>query len=570
MVRVREYRASVATRRLWRVAVLTAAGAIGAASQAEAALYYWSDSDPGLSQAVPFVAQRRQKVRHRQGKKIEAPQKEAGKPQGPLIIAISIQKQRLKVYDAAGFYAETPISTGMRGHPTPMGVFSVIQKQKLHHSNIYSNAPMPYMQRITWSGVAMHAGVLPGYPASHGCIRMPMAFAVKMWNWTRMGARVVVTPGETTPADFSHPLLVAQKVVPQPSADAPSPDAPAAAKPDKASDASDANVAVKPAISEASLEPRPTVGHGADDRTRTADASSALPTTNAPVTMTDATSAVGTPTVTTATVPVNAGDASNVDTKSESANSETLNPKPGETASSDGKSVETKSSEAVGAEGTKANDVKAEGLKADAPKVLEKANEAPGEPIKAVTDAHPAAADVKKDQGRMDIEKATMSKPAPAVGAAPKRSGPISVFVSRKDSKLYVRQNFAPLFEAPVTIAPSDRPLGTHVFTAQVDKNDANILHWSVVSLPVPTRYAERRDDDERAWRRHRSAGAAEIKPVPVPDSPAEALDRLTVPANAMARITEALSTGGSIIVSDQGIAAGETGEGTDFIVSLR
>ena len=89
-----------------------------------------------------------------------------------------------------------------------MGVFSVIEKHKMHHSNIYSGAPMPFMQRITWSGVAIHAGVLPGYPASHGCIRMPMAFAVKMWNWTKMGARVVVTPGEMSPASFSHPLLV--------------------------------------------------------------------------------------------------------------------------------------------------------------------------------------------------------------------------------------------------------------------------------------------------------------------------------------------------------------------------
>ena len=83
-----------------------------------------------------------------------------------------------------------------------MGVFSVIQKHKLHHSNIYSGAPMPYMQRITWSGIAIHAGVLPGYPASHGCIRMPMAFAVKMWNWTKMGARVVVTPGEMHAVEF--------------------------------------------------------------------------------------------------------------------------------------------------------------------------------------------------------------------------------------------------------------------------------------------------------------------------------------------------------------------------------
>ena len=121
-----------------------------------------------------------------------------------------------------------------------MGVFSIIQKHKLHHSNIYSGAPMPYMQRITWSGVAMHAGVLPGYPASHGCIRMPMAFAMKMWNWTKMGARVVVTPGEMTPANFSHPLLVAQKVVPQPViADEPKADAPAV-KSDKGADAGSA------------------------------------------------------------------------------------------------------------------------------------------------------------------------------------------------------------------------------------------------------------------------------------------------------------------------------------------
>ena len=118
------------------------------------------------------------------------------------MIAISINKQNMRIYDANGFFAETPISTGMRGHPTPMGVFSVIAKEKLHHSNIYSGAPMPYMQRITWSGIAIHAGVLPGYPASHGCIRMPMAFALKMYGWTTMGARVVITPDEMVPSQF--------------------------------------------------------------------------------------------------------------------------------------------------------------------------------------------------------------------------------------------------------------------------------------------------------------------------------------------------------------------------------
>jgi hypothetical protein len=166
--------------------------------------------------------------------------------------------------------------------------------------------------------------------------------------------------------------------------------------------------------------------------------------------------------------------------------------------------------------------------------------------------------------------RATAAKTDPA--AASRRAGQIAAFISRKDSKLYVRQNFAPLFEVPVSISPDDRPLGTHVFTAQIDKDDANLLHWSVISLPAPSRHAERRNEDERGWRRRKVQGAApvEVKAAPEQDSPTEALNRIKLPADAMARIAEALSSGGSIIVSDQGIAAGETGEGTDFIVRLR
>jgi hypothetical protein len=241
----------------------------------------------------------------------------------------------------------------------------------------------------------------------------------------------------------------------------------------------------------------------------------------------------------------------------------------GETASSDDKPVETKSSEAAAAE-IKPAGTGVTALKADASGSNEKSSEKPDGNVKAVTDISPAAPDPKKDQARLDADKAAVSKPDPAIAAPPKRGGQIAAFVSRKDSKLYVRQNFSPLFEVPVTIAPSDRPLGTHVFTAQVDKNDANVLHWSVVSLPVPARYTEPRDEDEHASRRRKIAGAAQNKAIPAPNSPAEALDRLTIPPDAMAKISEALSTGGSIIVSDQGISSGETGAGTDFIVSLR
>src|SRR5260370_6226840 len=165
MVRVGGH--GVGTGRLWRIALLTLAGAAGPASGADAAVYYWSGYDPSYYYQRAPTIQRRPRVRRYQAKKIEAPEKESTKPQGPLIIAISIEKQSLKIHDANGFFAETPISTGMRGHPTPMGVFSIIQKHKFHHSNISSAAPIPYMHRLTCPGVTIPPDSLPGYPPSH-------------------------------------------------------------------------------------------------------------------------------------------------------------------------------------------------------------------------------------------------------------------------------------------------------------------------------------------------------------------------------------------------------------------
>jgi hypothetical protein len=432
---------------------------------------------------------------------------------------------------------------------------------------------MPFMQRITWSGVAMHAGVLPGYPASHGCIRMPMAFAVKMYGWTRMGARVIVTPGELSPAPFSHPLLVTQKVVPQPVAA----ELDALAKADKV-----ANTDAKPTSAEPNLELRSTVGHDSQmsavmyapptpaplsEQTHTADAG-ASPVAKTPVTMSDAASAApqaagNAGVVTAATKPdATKADAEPVATEITDRNATT--------AASDDKPVGAKVVEAADPEVKSPEAATAD--YANPAEVADKADESasakPGGDVTAATAPAASEADAK-DQGRVSDPDKPVAPARPALAMA-KGTGPISVFISRKDGKLYVRQNFAPLFDVPVTISPSDRPLGTHIFTAQADKTDANSLHWSVLTLPA-SRRADRRDEDERGSRHRKMAGAAEIaKPVVEPDSPTEALDRITIPADAMARITDALSTGGSIIVSDQGIAAGETGEGTDFIVSLR
>jgi lipoprotein-anchoring transpeptidase ErfK/SrfK len=560
------------------MAMLTAAGTLVALPQADAAtMFYWQDSDPGYYRPAPVAQPHKPKAPRPSAKAGAAIKETNAKPHGPLIIAVSIEQQKVRIYDSNGLFAESPVSTGMKGHSTPMGVFSVIQKHKMHRSNIYSGAPMPYMQRITWSGVAMHAGVLPGYPASHGCIRMPMAFAVKMWNWTKMGARVIVTPGPITPASFSHPLLVAQKVVPQPLiANDPATDAPAV----KSDKGADAGQAAKPANSEASLDLRSTFGHTAPlrEQTHTADAS-ALPAINAVVTMSDATPS--------AAKVQPASDASNVEAKAGAPKSDAVDTdeltktdaSASESAKAEDKPVEAKvevssetKSDEVNPEAPTAAIANAEPARTEAPKVEEaKAPEAkPADPVKTIADAPAApavAADVKKDTARLPgAEKAAKAEP-------PRRPGLIAVFVSRKDSKLYVRENFRPQFDVPITIAPSDRPLGTHVFTAEADKNDPNLLRWSVVSLPVTARNAARTDEDYRAARRRKMAGGApaEAKPLPVPNSPAEALDRITIAPEAMTRIAELLTTGASIIVSDHGInQGGETGEGTDFIVPLR
>jgi hypothetical protein len=128
---------------------------------------------------------------------------------GPLQIIVSIADQRISLYENGVLIARSSVSTGVQGHPTPLGVFSVISKHKWHHSNIYSAAPMPYMQRITWSGIALHAGKLPGYPASHGCIRLANDFAIRLWNLTKRGARVIIASVDVRPAEITSPQLFA-------------------------------------------------------------------------------------------------------------------------------------------------------------------------------------------------------------------------------------------------------------------------------------------------------------------------------------------------------------------------
>jgi hypothetical protein len=139
-----------------------------------------------------------------------APPKEATAPRDagePIMAIVSIKTQQVTLYDADGWIERAPVSTGVKGRETPAGIFAVVEKERDHRSTMYDDAEMPHMQRITWNGIALHGGPLPGYAASHGCVRMPFGFAEKLFDKTRIGMRVIISPNDAAPADISHPAL---------------------------------------------------------------------------------------------------------------------------------------------------------------------------------------------------------------------------------------------------------------------------------------------------------------------------------------------------------------------------
>lgn len=129
-------------------------------------------------------------------------------PSGPVAIVVSLPQQIVHVYRNGVRIAASTCSSGRPGHSTPTGVFVILEKDKNHHSSTYNNAPMPNMNRLTWTGIALHAGNLPGYPASHGCVRLPLDFSAKLFTVTHLGTPVIITGSHTDPWELTHPGMV--------------------------------------------------------------------------------------------------------------------------------------------------------------------------------------------------------------------------------------------------------------------------------------------------------------------------------------------------------------------------
>jgi len=375
-------------------------------------------------------------------------------PKGPQQIFISINQQKLHFYSNGVHVADTSIATGVAAHPTPFGVFSIIQKQIFHRSNIYSNAPMPYMQRITWSGVAMHEGRDIGHPASHGCIRMPHDFAVRLYRLTKLNTRVIIARAELKPAEFADPHLFAHKEKP-------------------------------PEVAAA-------VANGLE-----------------PVVAKPAELAV------------------HADTLTSPVQSDVPAPQP-----------------AV----------------------------PPLQSIQKTESAAPAA-DAATSGAAAPPAPAAPPGPAEWTKAAAAKKLPISIFISRKRQRLYIRQDFEPLFDVSVTLEQPEVPFGTHVFTAlEFTGPERTTLRWNVVSLPgePPKRVRtveERRDRHGRLHRREIEEERA--SDTPAPQSPAQVLARIEIPPEVSEAIAQLIGPGSALIVSDQGLGD-ETGEGTDFDVVTR
>jgi hypothetical protein len=491
----------------------------------------------GFAVALTLAAPASAKVRHKpEPKEIEHVSKDpfGPLPKGPMQIVISINQQKLHLYADGKEVADTLVATGVPSLPTPTGVFSVIGKERFHRSNIYSGAPMPFMQRITWSGVALHEGENIGHPASHGCIRMPREFAMKLFSVTKVGVRVIVARAELKPVAIADAHLFVHKAMPVPAPAAAAPAAPEATRTAQANDDTKKTDAVALPKSEtpaaaAPAAPEPAQVVQVSDNTKTTDA------VEPPKLETPATAALA-----ATDTAAQAGDEGKT---------------PG--------AVEPPKSEALATAKVAAPAPQQEGL---AKLVVAPPPPAATDKLRGTAATPAVALDHPADAAPDPAAKPTTLVETGHVAT----QAPISVFVSRKEKKIYVRQNFTPLFYAPVTIDHPEQAFGTHVFTAMAYLDDGSTLRWNVVSFPGEPPKAKF-DNDRRATRHGRREEPVErsLGDLPPPQSPAEALARIDIPQDAIDRISALMVPGSSFVVSDQGLGE-ETGEGTDFIVVTR
>ncbi len=403
----------------------------------------------------------------------------------------------MTVWGEHGPVLQTRISSGQPGHSTPAGVFSVIQKNRHHESNIYSGAPMPFMQRITWSGIALHAGVVPNYPASHGCIRLPYGMAQRLFGMTRMGMRVVVAPADTQAHWIEHASLPQPYFMPVP---------------ELASLALKISTAENAPTGEASEADRLFNPHEVAVRLRVEAGIAAKRKVAA------AREALAQATV-----------------RSAEANAAVAH-------------LRSRRADLALAEA----EARSNTLVADTSDSIDRAAAKMASDQRVVEARLHYAAAVEDEAGKTppsfaaaraarEAQMAADEAPDQAKEIA-RRLEPLSIFVSREERSVFIRQGFEAVLESPIDIADVDIPLGTHVFTAMSTTGEGRTLRWLGVTMPN----GQERTSNAQA-----------------------ALSRISLPDHVREEISRRLWTGASLVISDQGVS-NETGRGTDFVVLMK
>jgi hypothetical protein len=434
-----------------------------------------------------------------------------------MLAVVSIGAQTITVFNGTERIAQAPISSGQPGHRTPTGVFSILQKNRYHESNLYSNAPMPFMQRLTWSGIALHAGPLPGYPASHGCVRLPSAFAERLFGMFKVGTRVVVAPQAATPFPIEHPALPRPIYVP-------------------VEQLAGADVAAREAGSSPGLRATPVSLLLTAQTDPTAAAGSGEPLSPIKAAELEKRTAV-----------LGHAQAQRDATARLEAAGRGAKMAENVRRELDELNVELASQRALLAAARRmVAAAVADEDKVQAAASLSVVEEDLVDLMKHVDEvrrAEAVAADaaMASAQAARRAEDLAMRAEA-AMNAAQRGLEPITVYVSRKDGRAYIRQGFTPLADGEAVIRDPARAIGTHVFTATDAGDGGASLRWTGLTVPETS---------------------------PPRTSATDALDRISFGPEIAAEIGRRLFSGATLIISDHGIS-NETGKGTDFVVLTR
>lgn len=458
---------------------------------------------------------------------------QALEPNVPLLAVVGLAEQRVTIYDATGKILQSPVSSGQTGLETPQGIFSVVQKEEDHTSNIYDDASMPFMQRVTWTGIALHAGALPGYPASHGCVRMPEEFARELYGLTKLGLRVVIARQDIAPVDIDGPDFFKPRETRGETAPG---DPSATLVPDQTASVDASGSDTQPQASMPAAERRRNLMQqlGRLASTREAEAQSAIWKEQ------DARQAV-------ARIIAESAPALRA-LKQAEAN----------LARDEADLMAAEKALATG--GPPAKIEKAERAKAQAFAGIE-------------TKRAQLQALQTQSQGKIDAVKAAeqdarsaadaVRAAAEAASDARQNMAPVSVFISRKTQRLYVRKAHMPLYETPVFIRDADAKIGSFVFTA-LEHDNKGEMRWNVLSLYPKAVTVE----PQRPAAKNRTAAKGAEPALSDVGAAKAALERITVSEEARERISEVVLPGSSLIISDEGPSI-ETGKDTDFVVVM-